>query len=114
MNTLTAEKLKKMIDRNEDFTLINVLSEDAFDEAHIPGSYNVPNERDSFLADVDKIVRNKSRQVVVYCASRDCTASPTAAKKLEKAGYTNVYDFEDGMAGWRLAGYDVESAVTAR
>ena len=107
MRTITAKDLQAKIDAQEDFVLLNVLSAEDFEKAHIPGSLNVPQKRESFVQDVEKLVTDKSRTVVVYCASRDCSASPQAAKKLEDAGFKNVVDFEDGLAGWRLAGYQV-------
>ena len=113
MQRLTAKQLQSMLDRKEDFVLINVLPEKSFEEGHIPGSHNVPNESDSFVDDVKEIAGKTDRKIVVYCASRSCNASPEAAAKLEKAGFTNVYDFEDGMAGWRIAGFDVHTPATA-
>jgi len=111
--TLNAKQLKSMIDGDQDFVLINVLSEAAFDEGHIPGSVNIPHEQDTFIDRVEAIVGDKSRQVVVYCANRTCQASPKAATKLTNAGFTNVMDFENGFAGWRLAGYEVTTASGA-
>jgi len=46
-------------------------------------------------------------EIVVYCANRECTASPNLAQRLEEMGYTNVSDFEEGLAGWRSAGYEL-------
>lgn len=116
MKTLNAKQLKSMIDTARDSdkpVLLNVLSEEDFERGHIPGSHNVPIDNDSFLDDVKKIVDTKDQNIVVYCASRNCSASPKAAEKLTEAGYTNVMDFEDGMAGWKLAGYQAETAIPA-
>lgn len=113
MKTITTQELKNMIDRKEDFALINVLPDKSFDEEHIPGSHNVPLERESFLDEVQSLAGGKRRRIIVYCASRDCRASPDAAAKLQAAGFTKVVDYEDGMAGWRAAGYEVESGAGA-
>lgn len=111
--TLTATELKKMIDRGNDVVLINVLPESEFEEAHIPGSHNVPLERETFLDEVAAIAGNKARRIVVYCASRDCRASPKAAAQLGDAGYTNVLHYADGLTGWRRAGFEVTAGATA-
>lgn len=113
MNTLKASELKTMIDNEEDFTLINVLPREEFEKQHIPNSQNVPHDRDTFVSDVKTLVGSKDAKVVVYCANRECQASPKAADKLVTAGFTNVYDFEDGMAGWRLAGYEITEPATS-
>lgn len=113
MKTLNATQLKNMLDRKEDFVLINVLQAKSFDEKHIPGSHNVPHESRSFIDEVLSLAGDKNRKVVVYCASQSCTASPTAAAKLEQAGFTNVFDFEDGIAGWEHAGYELTTSAVA-
>jgi Rhodanese-related sulfurtransferase len=102
LTTITADDLKDALESERPPVLINVLSRDAHEARHIPGSVNVP------VDDIDRVedlVPNKDEPIVVYCANADCTASPAAAQTLEEMGYTNVTDFEDGYAGWRRAGY---------
>ena len=65
--------------------------------------------RDDFVAAVEGIAGRKARPIVVYCANKICQASPKAAINLERAGFTDVTDFEGGMAEWKEAGYEVES-----
>jgi len=106
METLTKEELKKMIDEGEDFELINVLGPERFEAKHIPGSINIPvNKIEQRIEDK---VPNKNRKIVVYCTSFSCQASPTAAKKLDEMGYTNVYDYEGGIKDWEEADYPLE------
>ncbi|MEJ2079793.1 MAG: rhodanese-like domain-containing protein [Acidobacteriota bacterium] len=111
MRNLSTEELRDMRERNEDFLLINVLSEDSFDEGHIPGSINIPLERKDFLRQVRQRAGSKNKEIVVYCSDRDCTASPTAWKKLEADGFRNVYRYEGGMKGWREAKLPVQQAA---
>lgn len=108
MKTLTVKDLKEMRREHRDLNVINVLSPNAFERAHIPGSINIPKERDDFVDEVAARVSSKSDPVVVYCASSDCHASPTAGKRLEAAGFTHVFDFEGGIKGWQDAGQPVE------
>lgn len=101
MNTLSRADLKRMNEQqHEDFVLINVLPQKAFNESHIRTSVNVPHERDDFTEMVEAIAGRKDRKIVVYCASFDCDASPKAAKKLEAAGFTKVFDYEGGTKDW--------------
>lgn len=106
MKIITAEELKKKIDANEDFILIDVLGKESFDAKHIPKSINIPSTEIGIRSKNE--LPDKNKEIVVYCASRECEASPNAAKKLEKLGYKNVVDFEDGLAGWQEAGYEFE------
>lgn len=101
MNKISKADLKRMNEQqHEDFVLINVLPRDSFNESHIRTSVNVPHGRDDFTEAVEAMAGRKDRKIVVYCASFDCDASPKAAKKLEAAGFTKVYDYEGGTKDW--------------
>lgn len=102
LSTLTADDLKNVFKTDHPPVLINTLPREAHEAKHIPGSINVPTDD---IEQVEALVPNKDAPIVVYCANADCTASPTAAKKLADMGYTNVTDFEAGYAGWRRAGH---------
>jgi len=106
MKTISAEELKKKIDAKEDFVLVNVLSKDSFEARHVPTSISIPVDEIENRASSE--LPDKNKEIVVYCASTDCHASPRAAKKLEELSYTNVVDYEAGIAGWQDAGYEFE------
>jgi len=101
MKSISRDELKEMNEtEHRDFVLINVLPRDAFNEQHIRTSVNVPLNSDSFVQEVENIVGDKAREIVVYCADKECDASPKAAEKLENAGFSNVYDYEGGTEDW--------------
>ena len=104
MKRIDLEELKKKLDNNE-VTLIDVLSEESYNESHIKGAVNIPLKR---IASKAKERFDKDEPLVVYCSDKDCTASPSAAKKLTDIGFTNVYDFEGGKKEWQEAGYPME------
>lgn len=116
MRTISTEELVAMRKDDPGLTLINTLSASDFEKKHIPNSINIPFDSDGFADLVEEEMGDKSSPVVVYCASINCNASATAAKELEAAGFTNVYDYETGMLSWENAGKPVESgsAVSAR
>lgn len=104
LTTISTDELKDALESEHPPILINTLPRTAHKAKHIPGSVNVP------VDDIDRVedlVPNKDAPIAVYCANADCTASLTAAEKLEEMGYTNVTDFEDGYAGWRQAGHSL-------
>ena len=109
MKTITAEELKKKIDANEDFILVDVLSNESYEGKHLPKAINIPVGELKERAPNE--LQDKSKEIVVYCGSTQCHASPKAAKKLEELGYTNVADFESGLAGWQEAGYSFEGSA---
>lgn len=103
--TIDAGTLRERLASNERPVLVNALAREAFAEERIPGSISIP------VGDALRIapeVLAADQQVVVYCASRNCTASPTLAQKLVDLGFTEVADFEGGIAEWEQAGHALE------
>jgi len=110
MQTLNAHDVKQHVDSNDDTLVIDVLPTEHYEKEHIPGATNIPLSADRFTEAVEGIAQDKSRPIVVYCASEECDLSPKAAEHLEGAGFENVADFEGGIKEWKNAGYEVESA----
>lgn len=107
MKTTTRDQLKKMMDEQQDFALVDVLSPESFKDYHLPGAVNVPIG-EGFEEKIQQAVPNKSQPVVVYCKDTECTASPTAAKKMDELGYQEVLDYEAGKVDWKQAGLPTE------
>ena len=104
MQSIDAKKLNQRLKGTQPPILINALAEDAYIAKHIPGSINIPTDNAEWA---ENVIPYKNAEIVVYCANRDCTASPNLAEKLEDMGYTNVIDFEEGLAGWRAEGFEL-------
>lgn len=98
----TAEVLFDKLNSNERPVLLNALDHEAYIAKRIPGSINIPAGN---AALIENIVPDKDQDIVVYCANKDCQASPKLAEELMEMGYTRVWDFEEGLAGWRNKGY---------
>lgn len=90
--------------------LVNALAREAFQETRIPGSISIPASEALGLAPG---VLDRDQPVVVYCASRSCTASPTLAQKLVDIGFSDVTDFEGGIEEWERAGYPMQASRVA-
>jgi len=90
--------------RGEPLMLVDVLPHEHFAHIHIPGSINVPLEDLRALA---PLLFGKGDQLIIYCTSIDCTASPTAVKILQQLGFTDVLDFAGGLAAWVQAGQPI-------
>lgn len=107
MKTLKAEELNRLIANGDDIPVINVLEAKDFNDRHIPNSINIPGTEADFVDRVQDQVADKSKPVIVYCASAECDASEKAAEKLEQAGFADVRDFADGTEGWENAGFQL-------
>lgn len=103
LQTIDAETLHRKITGEHSPVLINALGKDSYQAKHIPGSINIPTGNADMAKDV---IPYMDAEIVVYCANTDCDASLNLAQKLEEMGYTNVSDFEKGLAGWKSAGYE--------
>ncbi len=104
MKTITKDELKKKLE-NGNIHLIEVLGENEYNKAHIKGAINIPLKKVGTEA---KQKFNEEDEIVVYCSDYDCSASPTAAKKLDSLGFKNVYDYEGGKKEWKEAGLPME------
>ena len=103
MQKIDAQRLEAMQASGEDFVLLNVLPEASFQEQHIPGSDHAEVQSENFVEQVEQLAGGKDRRIVVYCSSPRCVASRTAARKLEQAGFTDVWRFPGGLEEWSSA-----------
>jgi rhodanese-related sulfurtransferase len=111
MKKITTDELKKFQQLKERFLLVNVLPAESFAETEIPGAVNIPLEEPEFLSRVEQASGGKAKTVVTYCAHEECPASADAARKLEDAGFTNVFAYEAGAKGWKEAGAAVKTGA---
>jgi molybdopterin/thiamine biosynthesis adenylyltransferase/rhodanese-related sulfurtransferase len=86
--------------------LVDVREQHEFEEAHIPGAIHVP--RGHLESRIEGKVGDKSRPVVLYCASgqRSALAAHTLQSLL---GYDDVASMTGGITLWKDRGFDVET-----
>jgi len=109
MRTITRDELQQMRNQGREPTVVNVLPGSEFEKQHIPGSLNIPVGEDDFETKVEQAAGGKDQPVVVYCASPSCDASVKAARALEKAGFSDVVEYEGGVSDWKTGGLPVAS-----
>ena len=82
----------------------------AFEQGHIPGAHSVPRGDSTALqALVDCCVAQA--QLVVYCSGLDCEDSFIVGQQLFDAGFTTIFLYEEGFAGWQQAGLVIERSA---
>ena len=85
----------EMMDSERDYIILDVRTDVEFNERHIPGALNIPNEE----IGTDEIPQlpDKDQLILVYCRSGN--RSKQASEKLVKLGYTNIVEF-GGINDW--------------
>jgi len=101
------DELREKMERGDDFTLVEVLGEDDYEDYHLPDAINVP-EGDDFEDRIVEAVPDMAETVVVYCKDEDCGASPSAARKMADLGYQRVFDYGPGKEDWKAADLPIE------
>jgi len=86
--------------------VVDVLPEDSYDKAHIPGAISLPlpEIRESGRS----VLRDLNREIVVYCEGPSCPLAMEAVVLLKELGYRNVRRLEEGLTGWKRNGGTVE------
>ena len=92
---ITAEEAKKIMDNEEGYMILDTRTQEEFDEGHIPGAINIPNE--SIGNEEISALPDKDQLILVYCRSGN--RSKQASEKLAALGYTNVVEF-GGINSW--------------
>lgn len=103
IEVITAEEMKE-ISKIEDVQLIDVRTQEEYEEGYIEGFQNIDYYSDDFTKDIEKL--DKSKPVIVYCKSGN--RSGKCAKKMEEAGFSKVYDLEGGITQWKFKGFEVK------
>jgi len=100
--------LQFMVIRNsgEKYVLLDVLSEDSYNQGHIPGAMSFPSK--TINEETAAKILSKDDNIIVYCGSFECKASTTAAKMLGVLGYS-VLDYKGGLQQWQERGNELSS-----
>ncbi|MGH9441051.1 MAG: molybdopterin-synthase adenylyltransferase MoeB, partial [Thermoanaerobaculia bacterium] len=92
--SITAEELKRKVDRGDPVVILDVREPDEVAAARIPGSRNIP--LGSLSESLEKI--SKADEIVVHC--RSGSRSSRAVRMLLDHGYPNVRNLEGGIRRW--------------
>ena len=98
---ISPEEAKKRLDSDEDIILLDVRTQEEYEEKHIPGSILIPVDELEKRAETE--LPDKNKDIFVYCRSGN--RSTTASNILSELGYKKVYNL-GGIIDWP---YEVES-----
>lgn len=97
---ITAEEARQIMDAEEDYVILDVRTQEEYDQGHIPGAIVIPHEEIEEKA--QQALPDKNQLILVYC--RSGRRSKIAAEALLRLGYTNIKEF-GGILDWP---YEVE------
>ena len=97
---ITAEEAKQIMDSEEGYIILDVRTQEEYDEGHIPGAIVISHEEIAEKA--EEVLPDKNQLILVYC--RSGRRSKIAAEALVELGYTNIKEF-GGIIDWP---YEVE------
>jgi rhodanese-related sulfurtransferase len=92
---VSAEEAKKIMDTEKGYLILDVRTQEEYDEKHIPDAVLIPV--DELANRAEKELTDKNQLILVYCRSGN--RSKKAAQILADLGYTNVVDF-GGINSW--------------
>ena len=92
---ITMDEAIAMMEEEKNYIILDVRTVAEFDEKHIPGAINIPNE--TIGTDPIPALPDKDQLILVYCRSGN--RSKQASEKLVKLGYTNIVEF-GGIIDW--------------
>lgn len=104
VKTISREELKRKIDNNEKFVLLDVRLEKTYYRGHIKNAISLQ------LGKIGRAEQEfkKDEEIIVYCSSFSCMKSLKAARILEEMGFKDVTEYEGGFRDWFSAGYPME------
>ena len=92
---ITAEEAKQIMDSEEGYIILDVRTQEEYDQGHIPGAIVISHEKIAEKA--EEVLTDKDQLILVYC--RSGRGSKIAAEALVELGYTNIKEF-GGIIDW--------------
>ena len=97
---ITAEEAKQIMDSEEGYIILDVRTQEEYDQGHIPGAILIPDTEVEVTA--EEVLTDKDQLLLVYC--RSGRRSKLASEILVELGYTNIKEF-GGIIDWP---YEIE------
>jgi rhodanese-related sulfurtransferase len=94
-NQISMTEAVSMMEEEEDYIILDVRTAEEYEQKHITGAINVPNEE--IGNEEIELLPDKDAIILVYCRSGN--RSKQASQKLANMGYTNIVEF-GGIGEW--------------
>ena len=103
MQNINAAEMQKITKQSPDVYLLDVRTLGEYQQKRIKGSRLIPI--DQVQQRINEIPKN--RPIIVYCETG--VRSAAVGRYLDNLGYQGVYNLSQGIMGWQVRGYPIES-----
>jgi len=101
--------LKKMIDNEEEFILLDVRESEQRAEGTIYTDEIIALTRGDLEFEIMNKIKNKDAVIITYC--RNGGRGLFAAQTLKHLGYANTYNLKGGLKAWARAGFPFDNGL---
>jgi len=105
VETISRDELTAKVARHDKFRLVEVLPEEQYHQAHLPGAINLPAGQVSALA--PRRLKDRDADIVIY--GKDSQDAEHAVRELAEMGYTHVREYAEGKQDWVDTGLPIVS-----
>ena len=92
---ITPEDARDIMGRESDYVILDVRTQEEYNEVHIPDAVLLPDYE--IISRATEVLPDKDKLILVYC--RSGRRSKNASAELAALGYSNVYEF-GGIIDW--------------
>ena len=92
---ITAQEAREIMDTREGYVILDVRTQEEYNQGHIPGAILIPDTE--IEAKAEEVLTDKDQLILVYC--RSGRRSKLASEILVELGYTNIMEF-GGIIDW--------------
>lgn len=97
IHEVNPDEFESLLKSSKNVVLIDVRTQDEFEEEHLPGALNIDFYSPDFEIKLKKFARNLP--ILLYCHSG--RRSFQAAKRLSLLGFQEIYTLKGGIEAWK-------------
>jgi rhodanese-related sulfurtransferase len=105
IQNINAVDMQKIIKQVPDLYLLDVRTSGEYQQKRLKGARLIPI--DQVQNRINEIPKN--RPIIVYCETG--VRSALVGRYLDSLGYESVYNLGQGIMGWQVRGYPIESGL---
>ena len=90
--------------KNTQGILLDVRTPEEYNEGHLSGAINIDYKADNFEAALGQL--DKDKPYYIYCKSG--VRSGNTVTKMQKMGFTQVYNMDGGVEAWKAEGLPLQ------